>query len=128
MREYRSKVKLGKAPVVSPNDKGESSKREGLQLQSQQHEADPKPAGHIVEHAKSRGTTKKSDAQPSRAKNNQRQFMGNEFARLFHVIFDDSDEGRCRLDRLMTGMTRQQVIRRCYSMHTYGIRCGRIYV
>jgi len=51
---------------------------------------------------------KSSKADPPNKKKSQ-PFSASEHARLFHSIFDDSDEAKEHLDLLMTGMSRQQL-------------------
>jgi len=38
-----------------------------------------------------------------------RPFLAGEYARLHHTLFDDTDDGKHRMDRMLTGMNREQV-------------------
>jgi hypothetical protein len=51
---------------------------------------------------------KKTKATPPKAKK-ATPFSAYEHARLFHSVFDDSDEAKEHLDLLMTGMSRHQL-------------------
>jgi len=41
------------------------------------------------------------------AKEWARPFLAGEYARLYHTLFDDTDEAKDRLDRMLTGMNRE---------------------